>query len=108
MRCPYCGTDEVHKMISMSEAERGYLCESGHSFTHVRFRSARYPQPLLYVEADLPSASCVSKDEMPIMPPNYKVRRVYCGPPADHPAVPTPDELLRHAEEIGRALLDAC
>lgn len=86
--CPVCGSDVLHEVTALGQADRRYLCRNGHGFIDVRYRPTRYvPGPML---VGVP----------------YGAVLVYCGPPADLPPVPTPEDILRHAGGLGQALLD--
>jgi hypothetical protein len=80
--CPICGSDVLHEITAIDQAERRYLCGNGHGFADVRFRPTRY----------LPGPALIAVP--------YGAVLVHCGPPATLPEVPTPQELLDAAYEL--------
>lgn len=106
MNCPVCDTEDTYEITVMSEAEPRYICHYGHRFVAPRYRPHRYGRPLLYHDpADAPPMTATFDPDPPTTDLAWPVRQIHCGPPAHLPAVPTPDEILRHAEGLGRVML---
>jgi hypothetical protein len=68
------------------------------------FELHRYSPPLPYAEFPAPAATWTS-DDAEVAEVRYVVGLIHCGPPAHLPAVPTPADILRHADGLGRVLL---
>jgi hypothetical protein len=105
--CPHCGTDDVTELFVAESAVPRYLCIRAHRWSAIEFRSHRYVPPLQYVAAyGSVTTGPVVLGAVPEMSCGYEVGEIHCGPPAPLPAVPTPEEILRHAAGLGRVLLD--
>lgn len=80
---------------------RWLACERcGNTAEPIEVRPARpYVPPLVYViSCNVGTARFTAGDDMPeIGPVDATYGRVYCGPAADLPAVPTPDDILAAA-----------
>lgn len=100
VNCPRCNGDWIVEIARLDQAQREHLCQDcGLTFAEVRYRPHRYEPTLLYMIdfADLePATFTVDPQALPVMP-RYTIGKIYCGPPADYPLPPTPEELLAHA-----------
>jgi hypothetical protein len=103
-----CNLGDLYEIYTAERAEPRYMCTSGHRWSdEVRFRRHRYDPPLLYSVWTRPlKASVVLLGATPSLLPADEIRAVHCGPPADQPVPPTPEEILHHAQGLGRVLLD--
>lgn len=112
MNCPYCGRDELVDLMVMERLRPvAHFCHGcGRRIPVVEFRRHEYSPPLRYaVFTEELKASIWSENEdfgpPTIMP--IKFGSIYCGPPADQPHIPTPDEILDAAEGLGNPWRDA-
>ncbi|WP_157408203.1 hypothetical protein [Actinoplanes sp. N902-109] len=100
--CPRCETTDNAEVTSLGEANRSYICRNGHLWQEVEFRRHRYDPPLNYMDYGpgiAPAVVEVDVDSFGALRPQvrFPVRSIYCGPGADQPCVPTPEEILHGA-----------
>jgi hypothetical protein len=100
--CPVCGSEILYEVTTLEQAEPEFLCGAGHRFFRARFRAHRYSPPLAYMDPRDTVMARWNPEASPLTYYGPLPRRIYCGPPAPFPRVPTPEDLLEGAGLLGR------